>query len=48
MIEDDDVIEEQQPRVRNPDIVRMRVGDALAPACDAVSEEADRAAEERR
>ena len=48
VIEDDDVVEEEQPRVGDAAVVRMRVGDALAPAGHAVAEEADRAAEKRR
>src|SRR3954470_9292845 len=48
VIEDHDVIEEEEPRVGDAAVVRMRVRDALAPAGDAVAEEADRAAEKRR
>src|SRR3954464_12058211 len=48
VIEDHDVIEEEQPRVGDAAVVRMRVRDALAPPGHAVAEEADRAAEKRR
>ena len=48
MVEDDDVVEEDEPRVGDAEVVGMRVGDPLRPAGHAVAEEADRAAEERR
>jgi hypothetical protein len=48
VIENDDVVEKEQPRVGDAAVVRMRIGDAFRPAGDAVTEEADRAAEKRR
>src|SRR3954452_3527893 len=48
VIEDDDVVEKEQPRVGDAAVVRMGVGDALAPPGHAVAEETDRAAEKRR
>ena len=48
MIEDDDIVEEEQLRVGDAVVVRVRVGDVLDPAAGAVAEEADCAAEERR
>src|SRR3954451_20312722 len=48
VIEDDDVVEEEEPRVGDAAVVRMRIRDALAPAGHAVAEEADRTAEKRR
>src|SRR3989442_2616544 len=48
VIEDDHVIEKEQARVRNANVLGMGVGNPLRPSCDAITEEADSAAKERR
>ena len=48
MIEDDDVVEKEEARVGDAVFVRMRIGNALAPAGRAVAKETDGAAEEGR
>ena len=48
MIEDDDVVEEEKLRVGNVEVIALRIGNAFAPRRGAITEVADRAAEERR
>src|SRR5262249_20563448 len=48
VIEDDDVVAKEQPRIGDAAAVAMRVWNPFGPSRDSVTEEADRAAEERR